>query len=123
MANRISVLVALDGADEGLKRAITSAEKSLGELSASAKSAGDKAAAGMAEVKAGMSAFGEQVDRALARDPGNARYHFSRGVAQARLGQDRAAAESFATSRRLTDARRARGLEGEEGLEQEGAGR
>ena len=64
MANRISVLVALDGADEGLKRAITSAEKSLGELSASAKTAGDKAAAGMAEVKAGMSAFGEQVDRA-----------------------------------------------------------
>ncbi|HNN17426.1 MAG TPA: tape measure protein, partial [Giesbergeria sp.] len=64
MANRITVLVALDGADEGLKRAITSAEKSLGELSASAKTAGDKAAAGMAEVKAGMSAFGEQVGRA-----------------------------------------------------------
>src|SRR5512137_720061 len=59
--NRISVLVALDAADEGLKRAITSAEKSLGELSSSAKTAGDKAAAGMAEVKAGMSAFSEQV--------------------------------------------------------------
>src|SRR5579884_1362903 len=61
MANRISVLVALEGADEGLKRAITSAERSLGELSATAKSAGEKAAAGMAEVKAGMSAFGDQV--------------------------------------------------------------
>src|SRR5579884_2422167 len=60
MANRISVLVALEGADEGLKRAITSAERSLGELSATAKSAGEKAAAGMAEVKAGMSAFGDQ---------------------------------------------------------------
>ena len=40
MANRISVLVALEGADEGLKRAITSAERSLGELSATAKTAG-----------------------------------------------------------------------------------
>lgn len=32
MANRISVLVALEGTDEGLKRAITSAER-LGGLS------------------------------------------------------------------------------------------
>lgn len=61
MANRISVLVALEGADEGLKRAIMSAERSLGELSTTAKTAGEKAAAGMAEVKAGMSAFGDQV--------------------------------------------------------------
>ena len=58
MAKRISILVALEGADEGLKRAITSAERSLGELSTTAKTAGAKAAAGMAEVKAGMSAFG-----------------------------------------------------------------
>ncbi len=64
MANRISVLVALEGADEGLKRAIMSAERSLGELAASAKTAGDKAAAGMAEVKAGMSAFGDQISQA-----------------------------------------------------------
>ena len=64
MAQRISVLVALDGADEGLKRAITSAEKSLGELSTTAKTAGDKATAGIAEVKAGMSAFGEQINTA-----------------------------------------------------------
>ncbi|MHA7600059.1 tape measure protein [Alicycliphilus sp. T452] len=61
MANRISVLVALEGADEGLKRAIVSAERSLGELSSTAKTACEKAAAGMAEVKAGMSAFGDQV--------------------------------------------------------------
>ncbi|CAJ0899509.1 tape measure protein [Ralstonia flatus] len=64
MANRISVLVALEGADEGLKRAITSAERSLGELSATAKTAGEKAAAGMAQVKAGMSAFGDQISTA-----------------------------------------------------------
>ena len=64
MANRVSVLVALEGADEGLKRAITSAERSLGDLSSSAKTAGDKAAAGMAEVKAGVSAFGDQVSKA-----------------------------------------------------------
>jgi tape measure domain-containing protein len=61
MANRISVLVALEGADQGLKRAIISAERSLGELSSSAKTAGAKASAGIAEVKAGMSAFGDQV--------------------------------------------------------------
>jgi tape measure domain-containing protein len=64
VAKRISVLVALDGADEGLKRAINSAERSLGDLASSAKTAGDKAAAGMAEVKAGMSAFGDQIARA-----------------------------------------------------------
>jgi tape measure domain-containing protein len=64
MAQRISILVALDGADDGLKRAITAAEKSLGELSQTAKTAGDKAAAGIAEVRSGMSAFGEQVNKA-----------------------------------------------------------
>lgn len=64
MANRISILVALEGADEGLKRAITNAERSLGGLGSSAKTAGDKAAAGMAEVKAGVSAFGDQISKA-----------------------------------------------------------
>ena len=64
MANRISILVALEGADEGLKRAFTSAERSLGEFGSNAKTAGDKAAAGMAEVKAGMNAFGDQVAKA-----------------------------------------------------------
>jgi len=64
MAKRISILVALEGADEGLKRAITSAERSLGELSNTAKTSGAKAASGIAEVRAGMSAFGEQVNRA-----------------------------------------------------------
>ncbi|MEZ0191187.1 hypothetical protein HF906_01330 [Ralstonia solanacearum] len=56
MSQRISILVALDGADEGLKRAITSAERSLGELATSGKIAGDRAAA-----KAGMSVLSEQV--------------------------------------------------------------
>lgn len=64
MVNRISILVALEGADEGLKRAITSAERSLGGFGSSAKTAGDKAAAGVAEVKAGMNAFGDQVAKA-----------------------------------------------------------
>ncbi|MDO3619399.1 hypothetical protein Q3O97_26670, partial [Ralstonia pseudosolanacearum] len=59
--NRISILVALDGADEGLKRAIASAESSLGKLATSTKTAGDKAAAGLAQVKAGVSIIGEQV--------------------------------------------------------------
>lgn len=64
MAKRISILVALEGADEGLKRAIASAERSLTELSSTAKTSGAKAASGIAEVRAGMSAFGEQVNRA-----------------------------------------------------------
>ncbi|MEF9388625.1 tape measure protein [Ralstonia solanacearum species complex bacterium KE056] len=64
MSQRISILVALDGADEGLKRAITSAERSLGELAASAKTAGDKAAAGLAQVKAGVSVISEQITTA-----------------------------------------------------------
>ncbi|MGA3959345.1 hypothetical protein ACI2T4_25970, partial [Ralstonia nicotianae] len=69
MANqRISILVALDGADEGLKRAITSAERSLGELAASAKTAGDRAAAGIAQVKAGVSVISEQI---TTRDAGH----------------------------------------------------
>ena len=62
--NRISVLVALEGADDGLKRALNSAQQSLGDLATNAKSAGQKAAAGLAEVKAGMSAFGDQVNSA-----------------------------------------------------------
>ena len=62
--NRIAVLVALEGSDDGLKRALTSAQQSLGELATNAKTAGEKAAAGMAEVKAGMSAFGDQVSSA-----------------------------------------------------------
>ncbi|MGY6217831.1 hypothetical protein ACW73L_21945 [Methylolobus aquaticus] len=56
--NRISILVALEGSHEGLKRALRSAERSLGELAVSAKTAGEKATAGVAEVKAGMAAFG-----------------------------------------------------------------
>ena len=59
--NRIAVLVALEGADDGLKRALNSAQQSLDALASTAKTAGDKAARGMAEVKAGMSAFGDQV--------------------------------------------------------------
>ena len=62
--NRIAILVALEGADEGLKRALSSAERSLGEFSNTAKSAGEKATAGIAEVKAGVSAFGDQVAKA-----------------------------------------------------------
>ncbi len=66
MAKRISVLVALDGADEGLKRAITWPSAAWG----SAAGGQDQAAKGgrrRRQVKAGMSAFGEQVDRAKAQ--------------------------------------------------------
>lgn len=64
MAKRISILVALEGADEGLKRALTQAQMSMDTLASSAKTAGTKAATGMAEVKAGVSAFGDQINTA-----------------------------------------------------------
>ncbi|CCF97805.1 hypothetical protein B7R77_10165 [Ralstonia solanacearum K60] len=64
MSQRISILVALDGADDGLKRAITSAERSLGELATSAKTAGDRATAGLAQVKAGVTVLNEQITTA-----------------------------------------------------------
>ncbi|WWQ31365.1 hypothetical protein RSgd_2563 [Ralstonia solanacearum] len=64
MSQRISSLVALDGADEGLKRAIASAERSLGELAASAKTAGDRATVGLAQVNVGVSVIGEQITTA-----------------------------------------------------------
>ena len=64
MAQRIFILVALEAADEGLRRAIASAERSLGEMSASAKTAGEKASAGLAQVRAGLSSFGDQISAA-----------------------------------------------------------
>ncbi|MGA4328908.1 hypothetical protein ACI2UZ_25200, partial [Ralstonia nicotianae] len=60
----MSILVALDGTDEGLKRAIASAERSLGELAASAKTAGDRATVGLAQVNVGVSVIGEQITTA-----------------------------------------------------------
>jgi len=62
--NRIGIHVKIEGDDKGLKSAVTSAERSLGEFGTSAKSASDKVAAGVVEVKAGMNAFGEQVAKA-----------------------------------------------------------
>lgn len=64
MAKRISILIALDAADEGLKKAINDAGKSMDDLSSSARAAGDKTAQGMADVKAGVAAFGDQVSKA-----------------------------------------------------------
>lgn len=64
MARRISVLVSLDGTDEGLRTALSSAERRLGDLSVAARTAGTRATAAMAELRAGMSAFGDQVARA-----------------------------------------------------------
>ncbi len=63
-SKRISLLLSLEGSDAGLQRAIKSAERSLGDLASSAKTSGDKAASGLAQIKAGVSAFGEQVTAA-----------------------------------------------------------
>lgn len=59
---RISVLVALEGADEGLKRAIQSAESSFEGLADSAKEAGSEAEGGMEELISGVETFSEQLD-------------------------------------------------------------
>ena len=53
MSKRIPALVALEAAEEGLKRAIALAEQPLGERSTASRTSGFKAAAGIAEVKAG----------------------------------------------------------------------
>ena len=63
MANRISILVALEGATRG-SNAPSHLPSAASASLANAKTAGDKAAAGMAEVKAGMNAFGDQVAKA-----------------------------------------------------------
>ena len=68
-SKRISVVVALEGADEGLKRAVNSAERSFGQLSCTARCAGAQATAGVAEVQAWMSALSEQLARAKAQLP------------------------------------------------------
>jgi hypothetical protein len=62
--NRISVLISLEGQDAQLRGALNRAEKSLADLSASAKTAGVKASEGLAQVKAGVGAFQEQFGRA-----------------------------------------------------------
>lgn len=62
--NRISVLVSLEGQDAQLRGALNRAEKGLADLSASAKTAGQKASEGLAQVKAGVGAFQEQFGRA-----------------------------------------------------------
>jgi tape measure domain-containing protein len=58
------MLVALDGNDEGLQRTLKSAERSMADLAATAKGAGERMAAGFAQVKAGAEAFGEQFNKA-----------------------------------------------------------
>ncbi|NJR44281.1 phage tail tape measure protein [bacterium] len=62
--NRLSFLVALEGSDEGLKRALTSADRAMAGLASSAKSAGAKATQGMAELRSGVQALGDQITRA-----------------------------------------------------------
>jgi tape measure domain-containing protein len=61
--NRISVLVALEGADEGLRTALTRAEGSLDRLGSSARSAGDRATQSLATMRAGFGTLSEQFDR------------------------------------------------------------
>jgi hypothetical protein len=64
MANRISILVALEGADEGLTQAIESAGQSLSQLASSAQAAEELAIASATELSAGMNALGEQINHA-----------------------------------------------------------
>lgn len=61
--NRISVLVALEGADEGLRSALTRAEGSLDRLGNTARTAGDRATQSLATMRSGFGALSEQFDR------------------------------------------------------------
>jgi tape measure domain-containing protein len=62
--NRLAFLVALEGSDEGLKRALNSADRAMAGLASAAKSAGAKAAQGMADIRSGVNALGDQITRA-----------------------------------------------------------
>jgi tape measure domain-containing protein len=62
--NRINVLVSLEGADDNLRATIARAEQSLGSLAGSARTAGEKANAGLAQVQAGVASFSDQFGRA-----------------------------------------------------------
>lgn len=61
--NRISVLVALEGADDGLRAALTRAEGSLDRLGGSARTAGERATQSLATMRSGFSALSEQFER------------------------------------------------------------
>jgi tape measure domain-containing protein len=61
--NRISVLVALEGAYEGLRSALTRAEGSLDRLGNTARTAGDRATQSLATMRSGFGALSEQFDR------------------------------------------------------------
>jgi hypothetical protein len=65
--NCISFLVALEGSDAGLKRALNSAVLAIAGLASAAKNAGAKATQSMAEVRSGVDALGEQISRAKAQ--------------------------------------------------------
>ncbi len=62
--NRINVLVSLEGVDDNLRATIARAEQSLGSLAGSARTAAERANAGLAQVQAGVATFSEQFGRA-----------------------------------------------------------
>jgi tape measure domain-containing protein len=59
--NRISILVALDGADDGLKRALASAEKSFQDFSGSAQQAGSRISESVSGIQGQLSEFNDRV--------------------------------------------------------------
>lgn len=59
--NRLSILVALDGTDDGLKRAIGDAEKSFEDFTNSAKETGEKVSQSVADIQSQVTAFNERV--------------------------------------------------------------
>lgn len=61
---RISILIALDAADEALRRALEAARRRLAELGDTGQDAGARAGAGVADVGSGLDALGEQVQQA-----------------------------------------------------------
>lgn len=61
---RISLLVALDAIDDGLKRALDAATQQFQQLAANAQSAGQQASAGLQPIQAGLASIGQQIEQA-----------------------------------------------------------
>lgn len=64
MANRISVLVSFDGSDEGIKKAIASAERQMERLAVAGQTAGENVNRGLKAIDAGFEQIGRQVEKA-----------------------------------------------------------
>lgn len=64
MAKRLSILVSLDGNDQGLQRTVENAQKSLNDLASSAKGSGAKISDGITDMKSGFASLNSRITEA-----------------------------------------------------------